>query len=209
MSCSAGRSSKGTCSMFRQHRPERPAELRLGAGRERTVALAVEAFGRGDDRLLVRIVRAREFECGFDRFGSAVAEEGKFQVAGSQHRKRLGEHRAQGVRAGPGCAALALQLFHHRFDDFRIPVADVEYAESAQAVDVLFAGDVAVGIRPGVLPLHDRDAWSALVALRYSRKPGLTWLRNESTVSLVIQAASSLVIAGLAINSRTLLVYAS
>jgi len=50
---------------------------------------------------------------------------------------------------------LAPQLIGDGFDDLRMAVADVEDAESAQAVDVFAAVDVAIGVRPGVGPFDD------------------------------------------------------
>jgi hypothetical protein len=48
---------------------------------------------------------------------------------------------------------LALHLIGHGLDHFRIAVTDVEDAEAAQAIYVLFAIDVTVRIRSGVRPL--------------------------------------------------------
>lgn len=51
---------------------------------------------------------------------------------------------------------LAAQLIGYRFNDFGIAVADVEDAESAQAVEVDASGYVAIGVRSGIRPLDDR-----------------------------------------------------
>lgn len=47
-------------------------------------------------------------------------------------------------------------LIYHRFNDLGIAVPDVENAESAKAVDVLLAVDVAIGVRTCIRPLDDR-----------------------------------------------------
>lgn len=41
---------------------------------------------------------------------------------------------------------------HDRIDDFRIAMPDVENAETAEAIDVLFAVDVAIRIRACIGP---------------------------------------------------------
>ena len=48
---------------------------------------------------------------------------------------------------------LPVQLGLDGCDDFRIAVADVEDAETAETVDVFLAVDVAVAVRSGVRPL--------------------------------------------------------
>jgi hypothetical protein len=50
---------------------------------------------------------------------------------------------------------LAPQLIHHRFDDLRVPVADVEDAEAAEAIQILASVDVAIRVRSGVRPFDD------------------------------------------------------
>ena len=156
MSRSAGRSLNGTCSMFGSIGAERAAELRLGAGRERTVALAVKAFGRGDDRLLVRIVRAREFERGFDRLGAAVAEESELEACRARASRASWRASRAADRAGPGCAAAggavdritALTTFGLRWPTLKMPKPP---RQSMYSLPV----DVAIGVRPGVGPLDD------------------------------------------------------
>jgi hypothetical protein len=51
---------------------------------------------------------------------------------------------------------LAPHLIGDRFKNFWISMADVEDAEASQAIDVRSAGNVSVGVRPGVGPLDDR-----------------------------------------------------
>ena len=50
---------------------------------------------------------------------------------------------------------LPAELIRHGFEHLRIAVADVENAESAETVDILAPGDVAIGVRSGVGPLDD------------------------------------------------------
>lgn len=47
---------------------------------------------------------------------------------------------------------LAVELRFDGVDDFRVAVADVENAEAAEAIDVLFAVDVAIAVRTRVRP---------------------------------------------------------
>ena len=140
----------------RQHRAERAAEFAFGARRKRAVALAVKAFGCRDDRLLRAVVRARELERGFDGFGAAVAKERVFEVTRREHRERFGEHRAQRIEQILAVQRLPVELSLDGAYDFGMAVTDVENPESAQAVDVLSAVDVAVAVRSRVGPLDDR-----------------------------------------------------
>ena len=83
-------------------------------------------------------------------------------------------------------------------------MADVEDAEAAQAVDVRASGqrrDTSSVRHPPTRPPRPRAV--ASVALRYSRNPGLTWSRNDSTVSCAIHAACAGVISVFSISSKT------
>ncbi len=125
-----------------QERAERHAERGLTARGERTVTLAVKAARRDDDRRFRVIVGAREFERGFDRLRSAVAEERVLQIARRQHGERFREHGAQWIEQILTVQRLALELRAHRIDDLRMAVTDVEDSEAAEAVDVFAAVDV-------------------------------------------------------------------
>ena len=81
----------------RKHRPKRTTKLRFSACGERTVALAVKAFSRRNDRLFCGIEGSREFERAFHGFRSAIAEEAEVQPRGHEHRQRLREHGAKRI----------------------------------------------------------------------------------------------------------------
>ena len=69
---------------------------------------------------------------------------------------------------------LAPQLIHHRFDDFRMPVPDVEKnTESAQAVQILASVHVAIGVWSGVGPLDDRTGAREVAGLAVLQKSGV------------------------------------
>jgi hypothetical protein len=51
---------------------------------------------------------------------------------------------------------LTAKLIAYRAHDLGMAMADVEDAEAAQAIDVGAAGNVAIGVRPGIGPLDDR-----------------------------------------------------
>jgi hypothetical protein len=74
---------------------------------------------------------------------------------------------------------LPAQLIHHRFDDFRIAVADVEDAEAAQAVDVFAPGDVAICVRAGVGPFDDRFGFVGVARFAILEEAGIDVLAKR------------------------------
>ena len=157
----------------RQHRPERPPELRFGACRERTVALAVKAFGRRNDRLFRGIEGARQLERALHRFRAAVAEEAVVESRRREHRQRLRQHRAQRVEQVLAVQRLPAQLIAHRFDDLGMAMPDVKDAEAAQAVQVLAPVYVAVGVGPGIGPFDDRAGLARVGRFAVFEKSGI------------------------------------
>jgi hypothetical protein len=62
-------------------------------------------------------------------------------------------------------------LIHHRFDDLRVAMADVEDAEAAQAIEVLSPVHVAVRVRSGVGPLDHRARTLDVAGFAVLEKP--------------------------------------
>jgi hypothetical protein len=66
---------------------------------------------------------------------------------------------------------LAPQLIHHRFDDLRMPVPDVEDTETAEAIQIFAPVHVAVRVRPSVRPLDDGTRAAGVAGLAVFQEP--------------------------------------
>jgi hypothetical protein len=68
---------------------------------------------------------------------------------------------------------LAAKLIAYRADDLGMAMADIEDAEPSEAIEVRAAGNVAIGVWPGIGPLDDRFRALGVRRLAIFKKSGV------------------------------------